>query len=521
MRFTSVRHISLCFLVLTSWTTVATATVKLPAVIGDNMVLQRDQPVPIWGWADKGEEVTVTLTGQTLTAKTGDDGRWKVVLAKLEIGQPLEMTVQGSSGNVIIVKNILVGEVWLCSGQSNMAMRVPECNNAAEELAAADLPQIRLMSVPVRGTHEPQSDCQGQWTQCSPTTVTTFSATAYFFGRKLQKELNVPIGLINCSFGASSCEAWMKRSALEADPPYASMLKDWDERMQTFDVHKAEEAEQQYASWLKDVAAAKTAGKEPPAPLADRVYETMFVVPRRPSNNYNGMLLPIIPYAIRGAIWYQGETNVDRAYQYRQLFPLMIRTWRDDWAQGDFPFYFVQLASVMPVKEQPGDSATAELREAQTMTLRTPNTGMAVTIDIGDAKSSHPTNKQDVGDRLARWALAKTYGKDLVYSGPLYRGMENRDNQIVLHFDHLGTGLATKDGAALKGFSIAAADKRFVWADARIVGDTVVVSSSEVPNPVAVRYAWADNPVCNLYNSEGLPASPFRTDTWTGVTEKQ
>ena len=519
MRYRYFVRISM-YLVVIGWAIALSAAVRLPAVISNNMVLQREQPIPIWGWAEKDEEIIVRIAGQILSTKAGNNGQWRVMLDELELGQPLEMTIQGSTGNTLTLKNILVGEVWLCSGQSNMEMRVSSCNNAEAEIAVANHPQIRLLSVPFKGTQEPQRDFKSRWVRCSPETVGSFSAAAYYFGRKLHHNLNVPIGLIHCSWGASSCEAWIKRSVLKVNPQYKPMLRSWDKRMRNFDPHDVEEAERQYASWRKQLAAAKAAGKEPPkAPgnLRDWV-NTMFDVRRRPANCYNGMLLPLVPYAIRGVIWYQGETNVDRAYQYRQLFPLLISQWRDDWGQGDFPFYFVQLCNHMPVKEQPGDSTWAELREAQAMTLRVPNTGMAVTIDIGDAIDIHPKNKQDVGGRLARWALAKTYGKHIVYSGPLYKSMKINNDQIVIHFDHTGSGMISKDGKPLKGFAIAGSDKKFVWAEVDIVGETVVVSSSGVPNPVAVRYAWADNPLCNLYNHEGLPASPFRTDTWKGVT---
>ena len=402
-----------------------------------------------------------------------------------------------------------------------MELMVYQCNNAIEEIAQADYPDIHLLTVPFNGSSIPQNDFKAKWVECNSKTAARFSAAAYYFGRKLQQDLNVPIGLIHCSWGASSCESWIKRSVLEAYPEYKPMLKEWDEKMSTFDMLKAEEAEKKYASWENQDYEAKISGQEPPKALENTGYmfNLMFPVRKCPCYLFNGMLLPLIPFAIRGAIWYQGESNVERAYQYRQLFPLMIRSWRDEWAQGDFPFIFVQLANSRAYTEQPGQSDWAELREAQTMTLLTPNTGMAVTIDIG-GPMIHPTNKQDVGKRLALWALANVYGKNIVFSGPIYKSMEKKGNQIVLHFDQLGTGLMAKGGESLKGFAIAGADKKFVWADARIVNDIVVVSSPDVPDPVAVRYAWADNPVCNLYNSECLPASPFRTDSWKGITEK-
>ncbi len=517
MRCQRFLQILMSCLLVAGWATFTPAAVRLPAAIGDNMVLQQGQPVPIWGWADAGEKVTVSLLGQTKSALPDAGGKWIVRLDPLQAGGPHTMTVAGT--NSITLKNILVGEVWLCSGQSNMQMTVNNSNNAQEEIAAANYPQIRLLSVPCKGTQEPQQDFNGQWTECSPKTVGSFSAAAYFFGRKLHQDLKVPIGLIHCSWGGSSCEAWVKRSVLEADAQYKPLLDSWDERVQNYDPQKAQEAwQKQLDAWKKQASAAKAAGKEAPKPPHKPIDPC--TGQHRPANCYNGMLLPLIPYGIRGAIWYQGETNAGRAYQYRHLFPLMIRQWRADWAQGDFPFYFVQLANFMAVKPQPVDSAWAELREAQTMTLSTPNTGMAVIIDIGEANDIHPKNKQDVGKRLALWALAKTYGKKLVYSGPLFKSMEKKDNQIVIHFDHVGSGLVAKDGQPLKGFAIAAADRKFVWAEARIVGDTIVVSSPSVPDPVAVRYAWADNPVCNLYNQEGLPANPFRTDDWPGITAK-
>jgi sialate O-acetylesterase len=504
------------------FTTAAMAVVKLPAVISDNMVLQRGKPVPIWGWADKGEEVIVSLSGQTLSSSANEDGYWKVVFSALDIGQPLEMIIKGSSGNTISLKNILVGDVWLCSGQSNMELGVIECNNAEDEISSANFPEIRLLTVPFKATPEPQHDFQAEWNECSPESVGNFSAAAYFFGRELHLNLDVPIGLIHCSWGASSCEAWIKRSVLESDSRYQKMLQESDKQMDTIDLQKADEAERQYASWMKKVNMARTTGKEPPdAPFSRNEFlNLMFTVRRCPSYCYNGMLFPLIPYAIRGVIWYQGETNVSRAHQYRDLFPLLIRSWRNDWPQGDFPFLFVQLANVGEIIKEPGPSSWAELREAQTMALCTPNTGMAVTIDIGE-KEIHPKNKQDVGKRLALWALSNVYKSDIVFSGPIYKYMEKRGDQIILLFDHPGSGLMSKGGEPLKGFTIAGSGQKFFRADARISGDKVIVSSPEVPDPVAVRYAWADNPVCNLYNREGLPASPFRTDFWKGVTEKE
>ena len=494
----------------------ASAEVKLPAIFTDNAVLQRGLPAPIWGWADEGEKVTVTLGQQTKTATpTAPGGKWMVKLDALEAGGPYTLTVAGK--NSITLKNIMVGEVWVCSGQSNMQMSVQGSNNSVQEIAAANFPKIRLISVPTRGTQTPQEDFTGKWVECSPKTVGGFSAAAYFFGRELYQALDIPIGLIHTSYGGSSCETWIRKGVLEADPQYQPMLDRYAKMIAAYDPARAEAAyEKQLDAWKDAVVKAKAAGRKPPR--APGRQSDPKVGNQAPANLYNGMLLPVIPYGIRGAIWYQGESNAGRAYQYRNLFPTMIQSWRADWQQGDFPFYFVQLANFMATKPQPADSAWAELREAQSMTLKVANTGQAVIIDVGDAVDIHPKNKQDVGKRLALWALAKDYGKNVVYSGPTYKSMETSGNQIVLHFDNIGGGLVAKGGEALKGFAIAGADKKFVWADARIVGDTVVVSSPEVQAPVAVRYAWADNPICNLYNKADLPASPMRTDDWPGTT---
>lgn len=492
------------------------ADVKLPAIFTDNLVLQRDMPVPIWGWAADGEKVTVTLGTQTKTAMpAAPSGKWTVKLDAMRAGGPCTLTVAGK--NTITLKNVLIGEVWVCSGQSNMQMSVHGVINAKEEIAAANYPKIRLASVPTRGSQTPQEDFQGKWVECSPATVGGFSAAGYFFGRELSKSLGVPIGLINTSYGGSSCEAWVKRSVLEADPQYKPMLDRYAKMISDYDPVKAKAVyEKQRAAWKVAVEKAKAAGRKAPNP--PRLQGDPRTGNHAPANLYNAMLTPVLPYGMRGAIWYQGESNAGRAYQYRTLFPTMIENWRADWHQGDFPFYFVQLANFMAEKPEPGESAWAELREAQSMTLKLPNTGQAVIIDIGEAQDIHPKNKQDVGKRLALWALAKTYGKDVVYSGPTYKSMEKKGDRIVLRFDDVDGGLEAKDGEALKGFAIAGEDKKFVWADAKIVGDTVVVASPKVKAPAAVRYAWADNPVCNLYNKAGLPACPFRTDDWKGIT---
>lgn len=490
------------------------ADVKLPAIIGDNMVLQRGKKVTIWGWAKPGEEVMVGVSwnGMRWAVKADEDGKWMFRMNPPKTGGPYEMTISGK--NVIKIKNIMVGEVWVCSGQSNMQWTVQNSANSEEEIAAANYPNIRLFYVKRTIAHEPQPDCEGSWTECSPETIGGFSAVAYYFGRELHKELNVPIGLIHTSWGGTPSEAWTSREVLEQEPEAAPILQRYDDVVAKYPQIK-QEYEKRIEEWKKAAETAKAEGKKVPGrPRLPYGPEH----PHAPAGLYNAMIAPLIPYGLQGAIWYQGESNAGRAYQYRTIFPAMIKNWRNDWGQGDFSFLFVQLANFMEVKEEPADSAWAELREAQLMTLDLPNTGMAVIIDIGEANNIHPKNKQDVGRRLALWALAKNYGKDVVYSGPLYKTMNVEGNKAVLSFEHVGGGLVAGGGGPLKGFAIAGADRKFIWADAKIEGDKVIVSSNEVSAPAAVRYAWADNPVCNLYNAEGLPASPFRTDSWPGVT---
>jgi len=503
-----------CLILLLVSAGAALADIKLPAVIGDNMVLQRDEKVTIWGWAEPGEEVMAGVSWHNMKwAVTADkDGKWMFKMNSPETGGPYEMTISGK--NTITVKNIMVGEVWVCSGQSNMQMSVQGSANAKQEISAANYPNIRLFTVTRKVAAEPQSDCVGNWTLCSPQTVPGFSAVGYFFGRELHKKLDVPIGLIHTSWGGTPAEAWTRREVLEKEADAAPILERYDDAVAKYP-QAMEEYKQKVVEWKEAVEKAKAEGERTPrrpgAPFGPGH-------PHSPAGLYNAMIAPLIPYGIGGAIWYQGESNASRAYQYRKLFPAMIKNWRNDWGQGDFPFLFVQLANFMAVDTEPAESMWAELREAQLMTLALPNTGMAVIIDIGEANDIHPKNKQDVGKRLALWALARSYGKELVYSGPIYKSMKIENDKVILYFDHVGGGLVAASDGPLKGFAIAGADRKFVWADAKINGDNIVVSSGEVSAPVAVRYAWADNPVCNLYNEEGLPASPFRTDNRPGIT---
>lgn len=479
------------------------ADVKLPNIFSNSMVLQQKQKNKVWGMADAGEAVTVTIGEQKHQATADPQGNWSVSLDPMLVGdqKPLTLTVKGK--NEIKIEDVLVGEVWICSGQSNMQWNVGSANDPDLERLAAKFPKIRMINFPQVGLQEPKwSHDDRKWMVCSPETVLQFSAVGYFFGRQLHETLNVPIGLINNAWGGSACEAWINRKVLAADERFKGMM----------DRYQANEATFAALSAKTDLSEDE---KKQLTQLTNQMKGNA-----RPANIYNGVLKSHLGYGIKGAIWYQGESNAGRAYQYRDLFPLMIKNWREEWAQGDFPFYWVQLADFTAEKPEPGDSDWAELREAQTMTMaKLPNTGEAVIIDIGEGKDIHPKNKVDVGRRLARWALAKDYEVKIAYHSPQYKSMEKAGNKIVLTFDHVDGGWRPFDVAAPRGFAIAGEDKVFVWANATVLKDgKVEVSSDKVTAPVAVRYGWANNPVVNMYNTAGLPLTPFRTDDWPGVT---
>lgn len=491
-------------IVLTAST--AQADVKLPNIFSDHMVLQQGQKNKVWGMAAAGEAVTVSIDKQTQKATAEADGTWNVMLDPLPVGGPYEMTIKGK--NEIKVADILVGEVWICSGQSNMQWNVKQSTDPDLEKLSAKFPKIRMINFPQTGSQEPiWSHDDRKWMVCSPDTVESFSAVGYFFARQLNRTLDVPIGMINNAWGGSACEAWIRRDLLNSNPNFKTFMD----------------------SWVAKEAALEAKVKELTAKgdnLTDAEKKELNSAKgqlngnHRPANIYNGVLKSHIGYGIKGAIWYQGESNAPRAYQYRELFPFMIKTWRDEWKQGDFPFYWVQLADFYPEVPQPGESTWAELREAQTMTLSQKNTGQAVIIDIGEGKDIHPKNKHDVARRLARWALAKDYGINIPYHSPEYKSMEWKDGKIILKFDHLDGGWRPFDVNEPRGFAIAGEDMKFVWASAKISDDkeSVEVWSDSVPNPVAVRYGWADNPVVNMFNGIGLPLTPFRTDGRPGLT---
>jgi len=634
------------------------AQVRLPALIGDNMVVQQGVKARVWGWAEPNARVTVSMAGKSAMAVADAQGRWEVRIGPFKAGGPYEMTI--AAKNTVVLKNILAGEVWVASGQSNMEWPLQNAAHGADEVARANYPEIHLFTVTKATALAPRDDVQGHWVVCTPEMAGAFSAVAYFFGRELQEKLKTPIGLIHTSWGGTPAEAWTSRESLAASAETQPMIEALDRAALNLPTamrdYQAAEAKWEAEHFLQDpgnqgfdlgyarpefvesgwqsmrlpkhweaagllidgaVWFRKTvdvpvewAGKDLALSLGpiddfDVTYfngtkvgaighETpnFYLVPRKytipgalvhagrnliavrvfdhfgeggfggtaadmslgpagassialagdwlykvemsveplkvdfatqpvaplaagnpntPTVLYNAMLSPLTAYAIRGAIWYQGEANTARARQYQSLFPAMIRNWRAAWGEGDFPFLFVQLANFQARRPEPGESTWAELREAQLMTLKAPATGMAVIIDIGEANDIHPKNKQDVGHRLALAALAKTYGQSGEFSGPLYESAAVEGSKVRLRFSH-AEGLHTADGASLKGFAVAGADGKFVWASATIEGREIVVWSDAVARPLAVRYAWADNPEANLINGAGLPASPFRTD---------
>jgi sialate O-acetylesterase len=661
----------------------AFCSLRLPALFSDNMVIQQKQPIPVWGWDTAHQKITVTIAGQKISTQADSLGKWTISLKPIITGGPYTMKVMGS--DTIAIKNILSGEVWLCSGQSNMEFTLKGAMNADSELAQANYPKIRVFTVEKATSLTPIDSCIGRWDVCTPAQSSNFTAVGYFFGRELHRKLGVPVGLVHSSWGGTNIESWMTMKQLESDTLYKAIITrqkkaitDYPGQLDKYNVamkkyedslaskgyvtfHKDEGNKGYAQGWAspdfkdtgwKEMALPgyweKTANlkidgsvwfrksvdipeswkgkdlilnlgpiddfdisyvnnkqvgatdistpqywthfrryripqditKSGKATIAVRVFDRVadggiygsamdmrlvpadslktkgislagqwkyFVekaldatkaigdwnpgVPQKPlgpndpnvpCNLYNAMINPLVPFAIKGAIWYQGENNAGRAYQYRSLLPALIADWRAQWKTGNFPFGIVQLANFMDTQPQPGPSEWAELREAQDLTARNvANAGLAVIIDIGDAKNIHPQNKQDVGMRLALWALATNYGmKTIEYSGPMYHSMNTKGDSIVISFTHIGKGLVAQKSDTLKGFSIAGSDSVFVWAQAKIRNNTAIVWSDKVKQPLAVRYAWADNPICNLYNKDGLPAIPFRTDTWKGITDK-
>jgi len=650
MKINTLKTTLLFFLLL--WSIAGMSQVVLPPFFNCNMVLQQGIEIPVWGWASPGEKVTVTFEKNTVSTRTSKNGKWRVNLPKMDYGGPYKMTIKGK--NFRTIENIMIGEVWVCSGQSNMEFKVSSTKNSAAEIAAANYPNIRFFTVKKRVSKELQENLdEGEWWVCTPESVPDFSAVGYFFGRNLYNHLNVAIGLIHTSWGGTVAETWTSAQTIENDPDLKDILK----KLANLDLTKYKEQKMEaiksllkeiplkdeglvngvavyadpnlkdnewteispaktweesgYASidgiawyrktielteeqakaakeislgaiddndisWINGIKIGSTnqydairkynipantlkAGKNVIAirvedtggggglyggtddkylqignkrislsdnwkfKVTEASIESMEIGPNDyPTLLYNGMLNPIIPYGIRGAIWYQGESNASRAQQYKRIFPNMIKDWRTKWNQGNFPFLFVQLANFQDPVTEPAESDWAELREAQTQTLQLENTGMANIIDAGDAKNIHPTNKQVVGYRLSLAARKVAYGETLVYTGPTYKEMKIDKNKIFITFDQVGKGLKVNDKYGyIKGFTVATKDGDFKWAKATIVNEnTVMLTSDAVENPAAVRYGWANNPDdLNLYNVEGLPANPFRTDSRPGKTK--
>jgi len=629
----------------------AAANVKPARIFCSNMVLQQGRENPIWGRADKGERISIQFAGKTIFTKANAAGHWSAKLPALDYGGPYEMVISGS--DTIILKNILIGEVWICSGQSNMELSVSNSKNAKIEIQAADFPQIRLFTVAKKYSKVPLEDLEGgEWRHCTPENIKEFSAVAYYFGRSLHHDLKVPVGLIQASWGGTIAESWVSAKGIEGDPELGDKLL----QLNGFDMYKNEEQKIVASRILKKEVGSKDAGlvngiayyadpllkesgwsdidvtkpweengyrfidgigwyrltielTENEAAMEGKIYlgtiddaeitwingieigstaqfnsKRIYSIPENtlkkgrnviairvedkggagglygnsadkylkigkrkislcqgwkfritgalnshvevdpnsfPTLLFNGMVNPVIPYGIKGAIWYQGESDVDSAKKYQRIFPILITDWRNSWNQGNFPFLFVSLANYQKPPKEPAESNWAELREAQTKALVLPNTGMALAIDLGEESDIHPKNKQEVGRRLALSALKVGYGQNITASGPIFESVRFEEGVAILTFTETASGLDVHNKYGyVNGFSIAGADHKFVWAKAFITGDnTVSVYSEEVKNPVAVRYGWANNPNdLNLYNKEGLPANPFRTDDWPGIT---
>ena len=493
------------------------ANVSLPDVISSGMVLQQKQKVPIWGHADPGETVTVRFAGQSKKTTAAPDGKWLVKLDPLRATSTAQ-TMIVSGKNTIELTNIFVGEVWLVAGQSNMQRLLSETANGEDAIAKANHPLIRLFNVSRQVAFKHAPPPLATWQACSPETVKAFSAAGYYFGVQLENELHVPIGLLNSSYGGSQAEAWTPVEYLLASNdlrPTVERTKIWDEERPRVRVAYDEALKKWRADADKAVAAGARPSPSPAVPDALREY-------RIAASIYDRMIAPLIPFPIRGAIWYQGESNEARAQQYELLLPTMIKAWRERWGEGDFPFGIVQLPNYRDAKADPADEAWSHLREAQRLTAMTvANTGLIVTIDIGEARDIHPKNKLDVGKRMALWALADVYGRKLTKSGPVFREAKFAGQKAVLKFDQAGDGLRIRDGDKLDEFAIAGADGKWYWANAKIVSkDRIEVWADAVSQPVAVRYAFNNNPRHpNLTNESGLPAAPFRTDRWPGPTD--
>ncbi len=486
------------------------ARIELPAIISPNMILQQNTTIKLWGKSTLSGDVLIQCNWEkdTHTVVCNNDGKWNVSIKTPAAGGPYKITISDKDDKIEI-NQVMIGEVWFCSGQSNMEFPMGTSDiywhtgvlNYETEIKEATYPDIRLFTVKKQTAEKPVDTCRGAWVTCTPESVSSFSAVAYYFGRRLYQQLKVPIGLINSSWGGTPAESWTRREILENDTAYKCIFDNYQHLLDAYP-----EAYNKYLveleKWKRDVEQGIITGtdaKRPPRePIGPLHHKT-------PSVLYNGMVAPIIPYTIKGVIWYQGESNANNPSLYARLFPDMIKNWRDDWQQGNFPFYFVQIAA--------HSNQNPLIREAQLKTMKSvPNTGMVVTLDVGDSLDIHPRDKKTVGERLALWALSQTYNiPGITYSGPVYKSMTIEDNSVRIYFDYVGSGLAAKNNK-LSLFEIAGDDRVFVNANARIENNTIVVSADMVKHPVAVRYAWKNYMIPDLFNKEGLPASSFRTN---------
>ncbi len=496
------------------------AEIKLPAVIGSHMVLQQEKPVRIWGWAEPGERITVEFVDQKAQASGDSQGRWEVLFNEMKAdGGPHQMSISGTRSQKVILDDILVGEVWVCSGQSNMEWELRRTHSPIPEIRRAEFPGIRFFHVPRKISTQPLDDVEAEWKVCLPETASDFSAVAYYFGRELHQKLGIPVGLISTRWGGTRIEPWTPVEGFASVPEFHETLEGM---VSADEVYRKSVAEflPDLKDWIQRSESAISQKKT--IPLQPEMVRHPFDNPQAPASLYNAMVHPLIRFAIRGAIWYQGEANRNDGPIYTKKMEALIKGWRKVWNLGDFPFLYVQLApyAYEYISEEDGSAILDDYRlpliwEAQFNALKIPNTGMAVTVDIGNLYDIHPRNKKDVGYRLSLWALAKTYGqKDLVYSGPLYKSMSVEGDKIRIEFEHVGRGLISLDGRSLTWFEVAGKDRTFYKAKAEINGNSVLVWSEKVVDPVAVRFGWHQLAEPNLGNKEGLPASPFRTDRW-------
>lgn len=497
--------------------------VLYPCFLQDFAVIQRGIPIPLRGKATPRSRIILEFQGQIQTTTVDDSGHWSILWGPLFATQtPFSLTIRSSKGEQLQFKELLVGEVWVCSGQSNMEFPLKNAHDAKTAIATADLPSLRALKVPMRVTETPSASLeQGAWKISSPDTAGDFSAIGFYFGRILNQTLKIPVGLIMASVGETPGETWLPRECLEGDSDFAPIFERWHKSLALYP-DPGKTTEKAFKEWDRITDQSEREGR--PIPSA----HPKLIGPGHkwtPGGLYNGMIAPLTSFPIRGVIWFQGAGAPERAMQYRKLFRLLIRSWRKAWNLGDFPFYFIQEAAFGPRRNEPCEHSWAELREAQAMALAEPHTAMAVAIDTGGEGDIHPAVKAPLGDRLARAARALVYGEAIPYSGPVFQSMIREGNTLRLHFSHTYGGLATSDGKPVRGFAVSGGctdfsvgHRGFKWAKATIEGDSIIVESELVPNPIAVRYGWAQNPDLNLINSTGLPASPFRSDQWPGVT---